>query len=96
MAAASSVMSIAAGHHVMHLPQPTHPDVPNWSNQVDSLCVIHCRYRDAVEVWTLPPWMYECCALKHESQRRSRCAAPAPGSPRNRGGGVRISWGGKA
>ena len=43
IAAASSVMSIATGHQVMQRPQPTHPDVPNWSIQVASLCVIHCR-----------------------------------------------------
>jgi hypothetical protein len=28
---------------VRHRPQPTHPDVPNWSVQAASLCVIHCR-----------------------------------------------------
>ena len=43
IAAASSVMSIATGHQVMQRPQPTQPDVPNWSIQVASLCVIHCR-----------------------------------------------------
>jgi hypothetical protein len=43
MAAASSVMSMPTGHQVMHRPQPTQPDVPNWSIQVASLCVIHCR-----------------------------------------------------
>ena len=37
IAATSSVMSIPTGHQVMHRPQPTHPDVPNWSCQVDSL-----------------------------------------------------------
>jgi hypothetical protein len=25
----STVMSISAGHHVMHLPHPTHPDASN-------------------------------------------------------------------
>ena len=25
----SSVMSMPTGHHVMHRPQPTHPEVPN-------------------------------------------------------------------
>jgi hypothetical protein len=29
IAAASSVMSIAIGHHVMQRPQPTQPEVPN-------------------------------------------------------------------
>ena len=29
MAATSSVMSIPTGHHVMHRPHPTQPDVPN-------------------------------------------------------------------
>ena len=43
MTAASSVMSIATGHHVMQRPQPMHPDVPNWSIQLASLWVIHCR-----------------------------------------------------
>ena len=43
MAAASSVMSIATGHHVMQRPQPTQPELPNWSIHVASLCVIHCR-----------------------------------------------------
>jgi hypothetical protein len=43
IAADSSVMSIPTGHHVMHRPQPTHPDVPNWSHHVESLWVIHCR-----------------------------------------------------
>ena len=43
IAAASSVMSIATGHQVMQRPQPTQPEVPNWSIQPASLCVIHCR-----------------------------------------------------
>ena len=43
IAAASSVMSIATGHHAMQRPQPMQPEVPNWSIQVASLCVIHCR-----------------------------------------------------
>ena len=43
MAAASSVMSMPTGHQVMQRPQPTQPEVPNWSIQVASLCVIHCR-----------------------------------------------------
>ena len=43
IAATSSVMSMPTGHQVMHRPQPTQPDVPNWSCQVPSLCVIHCR-----------------------------------------------------
>jgi hypothetical protein len=36
-------MSIAAGHQVMHRPQPVQPDMPNWSIQEASLWVIHCR-----------------------------------------------------
>ena len=43
IAAASSVMSMATGHQVMQRPQPTQPEVPNWSCQVPSLWVIHCR-----------------------------------------------------
>ena len=43
MAAASSVMSMPTGHQAMHRPQPTQPDVSNWSHQVDSLWVSHCR-----------------------------------------------------
>ncbi len=42
-AATSSVMSIPTGHHVMQRPQPTQPDVSNWSCHVPSLCVSHCR-----------------------------------------------------
>ena len=43
MAATSSVMSMPTGHHVMQRPQPTQPELPNWSNHVASLCVIHWR-----------------------------------------------------
>ena len=43
IAATSSVMSIATGHQVMQRPQPTQPEVPNWSIQVESLWVIHWR-----------------------------------------------------
>ena len=43
IARASSVMSIPTGHQVMQRPQPTQPELPNWSNQVASLCVIHWR-----------------------------------------------------
>lgn len=43
--AASSVMSIPTGHQSMQRPHPTHPELPNWSNQVPSLCDIHWRYR---------------------------------------------------
>jgi hypothetical protein len=43
IAATSSVMSIATGHHVMQRPQPTQPEVPNWSIQLASLCVSHWR-----------------------------------------------------
>ena len=48
-------MSIPTGHHAMQRPHPTHPEVPNWSCQVASLCVIHWRYLDLVEVRTGPP-----------------------------------------
>jgi len=43
MARNSSVMSMPTGHHVTQRPQPTQPEVPNWSTQFASLCVIHCR-----------------------------------------------------
>ena len=43
MARTSSVRSIAAGHQEMQRPQPTQPDSPNWSHQVESLWVSHCR-----------------------------------------------------
>jgi len=55
MAADSSVMSIPTGHHTMHRPHPTQPDVSNWSHQVDNLWVIHWRYRDEVDARTAPP-----------------------------------------
>src|SRR5271166_4732857 len=74
MAAASSVMSMPTGHQVMQRPQPTQPDVPNWSIQFASLWVIHCRYREAVAFRTLPPWMYEKSRVKHESHFLTRSA----------------------
>ena len=43
IAAASAVMSMPTGHQVMQRPQPTQPEVPNWSIQLASLWVIHCR-----------------------------------------------------
>ena len=43
MARTSSVISIATGHQVMQRPQPTQPEVPNWSIQVANLCVSHWR-----------------------------------------------------
>jgi len=43
IARTSSVISMPTGHHVMQRPQPTQPEVPNWSNQVASLWVIHWR-----------------------------------------------------
>ena len=55
MALTSSVISIATGHHVIHRPQPTQPDVPNWSIHVASLCVSHWRYLDFVEDRMFPP-----------------------------------------
>jgi hypothetical protein len=42
-AAASSVMSIPTGHQAMQRPQPTQPELPNWSCHVPSLCVSQCR-----------------------------------------------------
>jgi hypothetical protein len=43
IAASSSVTSMPTGHQVMHLPHPTQPDVPNWSNHVPNLWVSHWR-----------------------------------------------------
>ena len=43
IARASSVMSMPTGHQVMQRPQPTQPELPNWSIQVASLWVIHWR-----------------------------------------------------
>src|SRR5271165_2271541 len=43
MSRTSSVMSMPTGHQVMHRPQPTQPEEPNWSIQVASLWVIHWR-----------------------------------------------------
>ena len=43
IAAASSVRSMPTGHQAMQRPQPTHPEVPNWSHQVPSLWVSHWR-----------------------------------------------------
>ena len=37
------VKSIPTGHQVMHRPQPTQPDEPNWSCQVTNLCSSHWR-----------------------------------------------------
>jgi hypothetical protein len=31
------------GHQVMHRPQPTQPELPNWSIQVANLWVSHWR-----------------------------------------------------
>src|SRR6056297_1402008 len=39
----SSVRSMPTGHQVRHRPQPTHPEVSNWSIQVASLWVSHWR-----------------------------------------------------
>src|SRR5262249_13448636 len=73
-AAASCVMAIPTGHHTIHRPQPTHPEEANWSYQVLSLWVIHCRYR----LWPLdrtsPPCMYVKSREKQEAQTRHRSA----------------------
>src|SRR5271165_6941485 len=57
MARASSVRSIPTGHQVMQRPQPTHPEVPNWSIQYANLCIIHWRYLDRGVERTLLPWI---------------------------------------
>ena len=74
IARTSSVRSMPTGHHVMHRPQPTQPDVPNWSIHVASLWVIHWRYRDRAEGLTCPPCTYEWSRVKHESHFRQRSA----------------------
>jgi hypothetical protein len=43
MAASSSRTSMPTGHQAMHRPQPTQPEVPNWSTQVANLWVSHWR-----------------------------------------------------
>ena len=43
IAVSSSVTSIPTGHQVMQRPQPTQPELPNWSCQVPNLCVSHWR-----------------------------------------------------
>ena len=43
IAASSSRMSMAAGQKVMHRPQPTQPQAPNWSHHVANLWVSHWR-----------------------------------------------------
>jgi hypothetical protein len=43
IAMSSSRTSMPTGHHVMHRPQPTQPEVPNWSHHVANLCVSHWR-----------------------------------------------------
>ncbi len=42
-ARSSSRTSMPTGHQVMHRPQPTQPDIPNWSHHVPNLWVSHCR-----------------------------------------------------
>ena len=46
----SSRTSMPTGHQAMHRPQPTHPVEPNWSHQVENLCVSHWRYR-SLDAW---------------------------------------------
>ena len=43
IAISSSRTSIPTGHQVMQRPQPTQPNVPNWSTQVANLWVSHWR-----------------------------------------------------
>jgi hypothetical protein len=58
----------------MQRPQPTQPEVPNWSIQAANLWVIQCRYRAFAEERTEPPWMYEKSREKQESHLRRRSA----------------------
>ena len=43
IAASSSRTSIRTGHQVMQRPQPTQPELPNWSHQLENLWVSHWR-----------------------------------------------------
>ena len=43
IALSSSRTSMPTGHQVMQRPQPTQPELPNWSHQVANLWVSHCR-----------------------------------------------------
>ncbi|MCU0477990.1 MAG: hypothetical protein MUE92_04495 [Chloroflexi bacterium] len=43
IALSSSRTSIPTGHQVMQRPQPTQPELPNWSHHVPNLWVSHCR-----------------------------------------------------
>src|ERR1039457_2287556 len=93
----SSVMSMPTGHRAIPRPPPTHPEVPNWSYQVASLWVIHCRYRDRVVHRIEPPWSCEWSTLKQDAQVRC-CSAwsgerlPASRKSRKKkiGGGKRV------
>ena len=53
----SSVMSMPTGHQVMQRPQPTQPDIPNWSIHAATLCVSHMRYRSLTVGRRFFPWM---------------------------------------
>ena len=71
MAASSSRTSIPTGHQVMHRPQPTQPEQPNWSCQVANLWVSHWRYRSDRFGRKLPPATLAKPMLKQESHSRS-------------------------
>ncbi len=43
IAFSSSRTSMPTGHQVMQRPQPTQPELPNWSHQVANLWVSHWR-----------------------------------------------------
>ena len=43
IAVSSSVTSIPTGHQAMQRPQPTQPELSNWSYQVPNLWVSHWR-----------------------------------------------------
>ena len=77
--AASSVMSMPTGHQAMHRPQPTQPDLPNWSCQVPSLWVIHCRYR-------LAPTGARCRRACRRNRARSRTPSAASARRARRSG----------
>ena len=58
----------------MQRPQPTHPDVPNWSIHEANLWVSHCRYRPSPLVRTSPPAVWENSTEKQDAHSRVRVA----------------------
>ena len=72
IAATSSVRSIPTGHHVMHRPQPTQPDEPNWSSTWPACASAIAGSVPRSTCRTVPLFMYECSDVKQESQTWTR------------------------